>query len=360
MTAVMTNKEITPNSDAQLPQGWQATADEIDLRELVLVLWRQKLLILIVTALFASAGIGYALFAPQQWSAKAVVAEPKQEDTLVLQNAAVRAALVGLKGVPTGEQAYKAFIMEFNAYENRRDFLEKSAQFKQAINELQLDDKAQRRWVREWAKLVAATPVDKKGETPGIELTFAADTAMGSLAQLRGYIDYIVELQRQELKRQLDLEKITLIETLQLQQRLVSEDARRVLKQEMDQTMLSLQIAKAAAVSHPLENYSAEARFPIALGDKGLEEKLKLLGTIELAVYEPKLSELQQQISRLKGIDLEAVQFTPFTYLDTPDEPLSRDKPKRPLIVVLATLLGGMLGVGIVLVRHAFRRPEQV
>ncbi len=69
---------------------------------------------------------------------------------------------------------------------------------------------------------------------------------------------------------------------------------------------------------------------------------------------------MQQQISRLKGIDLEAVQFTPFTYLDTPDEPLSRDKPKRPLIVVLATLLGGMLGVGIVLVRHAFRRPEQV
>ncbi|WP_244059063.1 hypothetical protein [Aeromonas caviae] len=44
----MTNKEITPNSDAQLPLGWQAAADEIDLRELVLVLWRQKLLILIV------------------------------------------------------------------------------------------------------------------------------------------------------------------------------------------------------------------------------------------------------------------------------------------------------------------------
>jgi LPS O-antigen subunit length determinant protein (WzzB/FepE family) len=28
------------------------------------------------------------------------------------------------------------------------------------------------------------------------------------------------------------------------------------------------------------------------------------------------------------------------------------------LVVVLATLLGGMLGVGIVLVRHAFRKPE--
>lgn len=41
----MTNKEITPKSEAHLPQGWQATADEIDLRELVLVLWQQKLLI---------------------------------------------------------------------------------------------------------------------------------------------------------------------------------------------------------------------------------------------------------------------------------------------------------------------------
>lgn len=69
----MTNKEITPNSDAQLPQGWQAAADEIDLRELVLLLWRQKGLILLITVLFAVAGVVYALTAPQQWSAKAVI-----------------------------------------------------------------------------------------------------------------------------------------------------------------------------------------------------------------------------------------------------------------------------------------------
>ena len=54
MTAVMTNKEITPKSGASLPQGWQASSsDEIDLRNLVLLLWQQKLLILIITVLFA-------------------------------------------------------------------------------------------------------------------------------------------------------------------------------------------------------------------------------------------------------------------------------------------------------------------
>lgn len=165
----MTAKEITTNMDAPLPQGWQTASDEIDLRELVLVLWSQKLLILIVTALFAAVGVGYALFAPQQWSAKAVIAEPKQEDVLALKNAALRAELVGLKSVPTEEQAYKAFVQEFNAYENQRDFIKQSEQFKQALNEQHLDEKAQRRWVRDWAKLVAATPVDKKGELPGVE-----------------------------------------------------------------------------------------------------------------------------------------------------------------------------------------------
>ncbi|MGL5222361.1 MAG: GNVR domain-containing protein, partial [Plesiomonas shigelloides] len=40
------------------------------------------------------------------------------------------------------------------------------------------------------------------------------------------------------------------------------------------------------------------------------------------------------------------------------EEPFTRDNPKLPLIIVLATLLGGMLGVAIVLVRHAFHRSE--
>jgi len=57
----MTNKKITPKSEAHLPQGWQATSDEIDLRELILVLWREKVLILLITVLFAAVGVGYAL-----------------------------------------------------------------------------------------------------------------------------------------------------------------------------------------------------------------------------------------------------------------------------------------------------------
>ncbi|MGN5145036.1 Wzz/FepE/Etk N-terminal domain-containing protein [Aeromonas veronii] len=50
--------EKTPAITNQWAQA--SESDEIDLRELVLVLWRQKVLILSVTLLFAIAGIGYA------------------------------------------------------------------------------------------------------------------------------------------------------------------------------------------------------------------------------------------------------------------------------------------------------------
>lgn len=71
------NKQVFENSDSQLPQGWQASSgDEIDLRELILVLWRQKLLILLISALFAGAGIAYALLAPQVWVSQAEIKSP--------------------------------------------------------------------------------------------------------------------------------------------------------------------------------------------------------------------------------------------------------------------------------------------
>ncbi|WP_445153165.1 LPS O-antigen chain length determinant protein WzzB [Aeromonas hydrophila] len=345
---------VIPNQWVQVP-----ASDEIDLRELILMLWRQKLLILLVTGLFAAAGVAYALLAPQVWSAKAVIVEPKPEDLMPMQKVAMQAAALGFAGFPDGKSLYQEFVQEFNAYENHRNYLKASPLFAEHAKELELDDKARRRWLRDWAKLVSAAPVDKKGELPGIEISFSAPTAEGSLAMLEGYIDYIIKLQRQRMVHRLSEERNLQLEAISTRYVLMQEDAKRALRQDISETELANRVAKAAGVAAPLENYTSQERFPISLGSQGLEEKLTLLKSIELERYQPELQVLQAQMARLKRISLEGIAFRPFSYLDAPDEPLSRDKPKRPLIVVLATLLGGMLGVGIVLVRHAFRRPEQ-
>ncbi|MCR3909856.1 hypothetical protein HQ397_10285 [Aeromonas hydrophila] len=346
-----------------IPNQWvqEPSSEEIDLRELMVVLWRQKLLIVLIAGVFAVGGISYALLAPQQWSAKAVITEPKPEDLQPMQKVTRQAAALGLTGFPDGKGLYQEFVQEFNSYENRSAYLKASPLFANEVAAKALDEKAQRRWLRGWGKLVVAQPIDKKGEELGIEIAFAASTADDSLAMLKGYVDYIVTLQQQQLTRRLGEQRALQLEEMGTRYTVMKEEAKRALQQEISEIALANSVAKAAGVSAPLERSSGtQERFSIALGSKGLEEKLTLLKSVDLAFYQPGLQQLQAQMDRLKRVSLEGISFRPFSYLDAPEEPLSRDKPKRPLIVVLATLLGGMLGVGIVLVRHAFRRPEQV
>ncbi|MCF3099674.1 hypothetical protein EHZ86_21095 [Aeromonas australiensis] len=345
---------VIPNQWVQAP-----ASDEIDLRELMLVLWRQKLLIMLVTLVFALGSIAYALLAPQQWSASAVVVAPKPEDMTPMLKVAKHATALGLGGFPSGKDLYQEFILEFNSYENRRDYLKSSPLFTEVVKNDELDDKAQVRWLRDWSKSVTAQPVDKKGEVPGVELKFAAPTSEKSLAMLEGYIDYIVKLQQKQLIQRLAEQRDLQLDGMNTEYRIMQEDTKRTLQQEIVELAMANKVAKAAGVSAPLENYNAQDRFLISLGSKGLEEKLSLLKSIDLEVYQPTLQSLQVKMARLKSISLDGIAFRPFSYLDALDEPLSRDKPKRPLIVVLATLLGGMLGVGIVLVKHAFRRPDE-
>lgn len=346
---------VIPNQWAQEPRS-----EEIDLRELILVLWRQKLLIVLIAGIFAVGGISYAVLAPQQWSASAVVSEPKPEDMTPMLKVSTQATALGLSGFPSGKDLYQEFILEFNSYENRRDYLKASPLFAEVVKNHGLDGKAQVRWLRDWSKSVSAQFLDKKGEVPGVELKFAATTSERSLAMLEGYVDYIIKLQQKQLTHRLAEQRDLQLDVMKTQYLIMQEDTKRALQQEILELAMANKIAKAAGVTVPLENYNVQDRLLISLGSQGLEEKLSLLKSIDLEVYQPKLQFLQVKMARLKSISLEGIAFRPFSYLDAPDEPLSRDKPKRPLVVVLATLLGGMLGVGVVLVRHAFRRPEQV
>ncbi|MGV2703333.1 LPS O-antigen chain length determinant protein WzzB [Aeromonas salmonicida] len=349
------NKE-TP----QIPTQWtHLGADEINLRELLSVLWSRRVLILSITSLFAVAGIIYVLYAPQVWSANAVINTPGTRDVQPMLRVTNRARLLGLTELPDSKALYEEFVREFNSYENRQEFLRSSDLFKHQVVSNQLDERSQRRWLRDWAKLMFAEPVDKKGEGSEILLTTSADNSIEALLMLEKYINFIIGKQKKRVLSDLLEQQESQLDSLRMRLSMARADADTNLKNEIKSLMLAISVAKAAGVEHPLENYSNNDRFPIALGVKGLEQKLRVLKGIDLAVYQPALVELQTQINRLKEINLAGLSFRPFSYSDAPEEPLNRDKPKRAMIVVLATLLGGMLGVGIVLVRHAFRRPEQ-
>lgn len=87
-----------------------------------------------------------------------------------------------------------------------------------------------------------------------------------------------------------------------------------------------------------------------------LQEQLQRTSVADMQATFYKLIEEQTKSLMLAEVQDEFV----FKVVDPAVVPELKDKPKRALIVVLGTLLGGMLGVAIVLVRFAFRKEEDV
>lgn len=359
----MSNKEITPTSAAQLPQSWQAASNEIDLHELVLVLWRQKLLILIATALFLMGGIVYALTAHQVWVSQAEIKQPTLKETESLElninkliNTQVPAAAFAAFDKKT---LYNDFVNNFNSFNNKHQFLaEKGYLDAEAAKSEATDERDKRLLLRKMSEGISARVLDKQSEN--VTLSFAADTAAEAKQRLKQYIAFIQQQESAAKSKELDTIWQNRIKTLQTQFESARVDTLKRLQDDILRTEYSLRITQAAGIESPVQNLQDQGSLAIDLGARALAEKLKILKEIKNPEFmNPSIGDLRLQLNSLKDIKLELLPFQSFAYLASPSEPLSRDKPKRPLIVVLATLLGGMLGIGIVLVRHAFHRPER-
>ncbi|WP_429146712.1 LPS O-antigen chain length determinant protein WzzB [Aeromonas rivipollensis] len=353
-------KERTPDVPSQWVQP--AGSDEIDLRELILVLWRQKLMILLVAGVFAAAGIVYALLASQVWVSQAEIKQPtlKEVESLELNiNQLINAQIPATAFTSFDKKAlYGDFVNSFNSFNNKRQFLmEKGYLDAEAVESGATDAQDKRRLLKKMTEGISAKVLDKLSEN--ITLSFAASTAEDAIQRLEQYIAFI-QLQESAAKgKELNTIWQNRLKTLQTQYESARADTLKQLQDDILRTEYSLRITQAAGLEAPVQNLQDQGSLAIDLGARALAEKLKILKEIKNPEFmNPGIGDLRLQLSSLQAIKLEALPFQSFAYLASPSEPLSRDKPKRSLVVVLATLLGGMLGVGIVLVRHAFRRPE--
>lgn len=241
---------------------------------------------------------------------------------------------------------------------NKRAFLMQEGIYAAAMEREGISDKrSERALMSKLAESISAKAQDKTSED--MRLSFSAETPELAQQRLVKYMDFV---QQQQLKsKNTELQSIWQNRIMALTAQYDSVKADTLLKrqEELQRVGYSLRISKAAGVDAPLEKFDSQEIFNIQLGTKGLAEKLNILNEIkDPELLNPELGRIRLQLSSLKALNLQDAEFTSFNMIDSPEEPFTRDKPKRPLIAVLATLLGGMLGVAIVLVRHAFRRPE--
>ncbi|WP_418114278.1 Wzz/FepE/Etk N-terminal domain-containing protein [Vibrio scophthalmi] len=359
--------------------------DEIDLRELFIALWRGKLIIIATTIIFAIAAVFYALNSQEWWSSKAKIAQAQPQDISSYQQQVKQfqpvfdiyqqdgTVLVSdeLNDLIDTVVLFQRFIDAFNSSDNKRAFLDSSEDFQTFKSKLDADadadadaeskQDATRHLYAEWLKKIAAAA--EKGAKPvPYNLTLQATTKQSSYTLLNGYLETIKHKAHKDALNNLEAMVAAKRNELVQQKRILTSQAQNRLQVEIERAQYALEIAKAAGLDLPIQTNNSQEIFAIDFGAKALAAKVTALKSVKnLSVIEPQLQQIDAKLDMLENLKVDRnIKFQTFRFLENVEEPITRDKPKRALIAVLGTMLGGMLGVAIVLIRFAFRREEPV
>lgn len=89
-------------------------------------------------------------------------------------------------------------------------------------------------------------------------------------------------------------------------------------------------------------------------GSEALESMIKHEATRPL-VFSSNYYQTRQNLLDIDNLDVDKLDIHAYRYVMKPTLPIRRDSPKKAITLILAVLLGGMVGAGIVLGRNALR-----
>lgn len=315
------------DSKSTLPPSWQgvvASDDEIDLMELVAALWRGKWWILATTTLGAVIAVGVALWLPNVYRAEALLAPSTEQQGGGLSALAGQfGGLASLAGINLGgEKADKTaiaveiaksrqFVSQFvrvHHLEIPLMAVDRAKSDGTLIVDSSIYDEEQHQWVRK-------PKPGRHSEPSDLELV----ESFNKLASI-------------ELDKKSGLATVA-----------VEYYSPQMAKQWVDWLVSDLNATMKA-------RDQAETARNIAY----LKAQLEKTAVADMQTVFYKLIEEQTKTQMLAEVNPEYV----FKTLDPAVVPEEKAKPKRALIAVLGTVLGGMAGVLIVLVRYALRRRE--
>ena len=319
-------KEPNPNYLPYPPQS-QPTGDEIDLRELFKALWKGKWIIIATTFVFAASSVLYALSLPNIYKSDALLAPAESSNGGGLSKIGGQlgglAALAGVN-LGAGESSQTDLAVQVmksrqfvEAFINKHDLLVPLMAAKDwdlANNKLILNEDLYNsdtgEWLREARGLRGAAPSAQEAyqifSKETLSITQDKDSGLYTIS-VKHYSPYVAQQWVNWLIK--DINKV-------MRERTIAETSQNL-------TYLNTQLQKTAVADMQSTFY------------KLIEEQTKSL----------MLAEVQEEFI--------------FKVVDPAVVPELKDGPKRALICVLGTLIGGMLGAVMVLVRFAFRKEDK-
>lgn len=360
------------------------TSDEIDLIELLTLLWKKKVTIIATTFICVVIAAIYAFTAKQQWTSKAEVIAPT---TVSLNNYLnIRREYARILGSDfdvnsLSNSLFSKFNQLMYSLDERENFLSQSEVYK--LESAGKDEEQQRVILNKLARenITITKPDAKKDpDAIGIKISFAAEKPALAQDTLKAFItkisqesldynfkSFLVSYNEKltdlrfglnQIKQNADVQRNIRLENLN---RALDTAKRADIKDyskisgEVENNLLNI---IRTDTSIPLsESPLSDNPYLFILGEKYISAQISTIKQNDI-IYPPKYYQIQEQITQLEALAQKfkegKLETNAYTYLSSPDYLVVKDKPKRLLIVVAGMLIGLILSIIYVLVTSAF------
>ena len=315
------NNAVTRSSDSE----------QIDLIDLLLQLWRGKWIIAVFVAIALILSGVYLIFAKEKWTSTAIITQPDAAQIGSYSNALN--ILYG-NNAPKLTEIQETVITRYNASFSA---LSQTLENKEEPEQLVIEQTV-------------------KGQSLPLSISYINGSATAAQKQVAQYIQQVDEQIQKELevdlKDNIKQQVATLKDVLSNQETIAQEQKDLRIRQITE----ALKYAEAANITTPkiqqTQDVTQETMF--LLGTEALQSMIAHESSRPLTLSDSYYQNKQKllDIQKLK-IDPETIHA--YRYVMKPDLPIRRDSPKRSIVLVLAVLLGGIIGSGVVLGRNALR-----
>lgn len=308
--------------------------EQIDLIDLLVQLWRGKWLIATFIALAIVLAVAYLAFAKEKWTSTAIITEPDAAQIGSYSN-----ALNILYGTaaPKLSDIQESVITRYNA---------SFSALSQTLANLEVPEK------------LTIESVVKDKPLP-LKVSYVNGSAEAAQKQVAQYIQQVDEQIQKELEVDLNdnikQQVATLNDTLTNQQAIAQEQKDLRIKQVAE----ALKYAEAANITSPkiqqTQDVTQETMF--LLGTEALQSMIEREASRPLTLSDSYYQN-KQKLLDIQKLKIDPTSIHAYRYVMKPDLPIRRDSPKRSLVLILAVLLGGIIGSGVVLGRNAVRNYQ--
>ncbi|EEW3329480.1 TPA: LPS O-antigen chain length determinant protein WzzB [Escherichia albertii] len=312
--------------------GQNYDPEQIDLIDLLMKLWRGKMTIIISVVVAITLAIGYLAVVKEKWTSTAIITQPD-----VGQIAGYTDVMNAIYGqAATRVQDLQASLI--SRYSTTFSALAEALDNQEEPEKLTIEPSA-------------------KNQPLPLVVSYVGPTAEDAQKQLAAYIQQVDDKVNVELHK--DLQDNIALRMKSLQDSLKTQEV--VAQEQKDlrirQIQEALQYANQAQVIKPQiqqtgDDITQDTLF--LLGSEALESMIKHEATRPL-VFSPNYYQTRQNLLDIENLNVDDLDIHAYRYVMKPTLPIRRDSPKKAITLILAVLLGGMVGAGIVLGRNALR-----